>query len=129
MWALLESERRQRGTTVLFSTHYLSEAETSDRVVMLAGGAVVADAPPRELCRSIGEEVAEIEGDGAEPLVARLEAERLTRTTQRTERGWRVGLNGERTRVAELAAQARDVTRFSLRPPALEDVYFARTRM
>jgi ABC-2 type transport system ATP-binding protein len=128
MWALLESERRQRGTTVLFSTHYLSEAEPSDRVVMLAGGEVVADAPPRELCRSIGEEVAEIEGEGAEPLVGRLEAARLTRTTQRTERGWRVGLSGERSRVAELAAQAPGVSRFSLRPPTLEDVYFARTR-
>jgi ABC-2 type transport system ATP-binding protein len=127
MWALLEAERRARGTTVLFSTHYLSEAEPSDRVVMLAGGRVVADAPPAALCASVGEEVAEIEGEGAEALVQRLDAERLTRTRQRTERGWRVGVAGARPRVGELAAQAAGITRFALRPPTLEDVYFART--
>jgi ABC-2 type transport system ATP-binding protein len=128
MWALLESERRQRGTTVLFSTHYLSEAEPSDRVVMLAAGRAVADAPPLDLCRSIGQSVAEIEGDGAEALARRLEAERLTCTMHRTERGWRVGLTDERTRVAAIAAQAPGINRFGLRPPTLEDVYFARTR-
>ncbi|MGH7628665.1 MAG: ABC transporter ATP-binding protein [Gemmatimonadales bacterium] len=128
MWALLEGERRERGTTVLFSTHYLSEAEPSDRVVMLAGGRVVADAAPAALRSSVGEEVAEIEGDGAESLVQRLEAEGLARTTQRTERGWRVGLGGGRARLSELAARAPGIARLTLRPPTLEDVYFARTR-
>jgi ABC-2 type transport system ATP-binding protein len=127
MWALLDAERRERGATVIFSTHYLSEAEPSDRVVMLAGGRAVADAPPAELCASVGDEVAEIEGEGAQGLVERLEAERLARTIQRTERGWRVGVAGGRSRTGELAAQAPGITRFSLRPPTLEDVYFART--
>ena len=40
-WRLLETERRERGTTVLFSTHYLAEAEACDRVVLLARGRVV----------------------------------------------------------------------------------------
>jgi ABC-2 type transport system ATP-binding protein len=128
MWALLEGERRDRGATVLFSTHYLSEAEPSDRVVMLARGRVVADDRPASLCASIGEEVAEIEGEGAEALVRRLEADALARTIQGTERGWRVGLVGGRARVSELAAQSPGVTRLSLRPPSLEDVYFARTQ-
>ena len=128
MWALLQAERRDRGATVLFSTHYLSEAEPSDRVVMLARGRVVADDRPAALCGAIGDEVAEIEGAGAESLIRRLEAEGLARTIQRTERGWRVGLAGGRARVGELAAQTPDITRFALRPPALEDVYFARTQ-
>jgi ABC-2 type transport system ATP-binding protein len=127
MWALLEAERRDRGATVLFSTHYLSEAEPSDRVIMLAAGRVVADAPPAALCSAIGEEVAEIEGPGADALVQRLESERLARTAQRTERGWRVGLTGARGRVGELTGAAAGITRLSLRPPTLEDVYFATT--
>jgi ABC-2 type transport system ATP-binding protein len=128
MWALLQGERRDRGVTVLFSTHYLSEAEPSDRVVMLAGGRVVADAAPAALRASIGEEVAEIEGEGAEALVRRLETEGLVRTTQRTDRGWRVGVAGGRGRAGELAVLAPDITRFVRRPPTLEDVYFARTQ-
>ena len=35
VWSLLENQRRSRGTTILFSTHYLEEAESSDRVVLL----------------------------------------------------------------------------------------------
>ena len=42
MWALLDAERRDRGTTILFSTHYLTEAESCDRVILLAQGQVVA---------------------------------------------------------------------------------------
>jgi ABC-2 type transport system ATP-binding protein len=128
MWSLLAAERRDRGATVLFSTHYLSEAEPSDRVVMLSRGRVVADDSPAVLCGSVGEQVAEIEGDGAEALVRRLEADALARTVHRTERGWRVGLARGRARTGELAAQAPGVTRFSLRPPTLEDVYFGRTQ-
>ena len=111
MWALLASERRDRGA-----------------MVMLSRGRVVADESPAVLCASVGEQVAEIEGDGAEALVRRLEADALARTVHRTERGWRVGLARGRARMGELAAQAPGVTRFSLRPPTLEDVYFARTQ-
>ena len=39
-----------RGRTVLFSTHYLEEAdEVADRIVLIAGGRVVADGPTSEI--------------------------------------------------------------------------------
>jgi ABC-2 type transport system ATP-binding protein len=39
-----------RGRTVLFSTHYLEEAdEVADRIVLVAGGKVVADGPTTEI--------------------------------------------------------------------------------
>ncbi len=128
MWSLLDAERRERGATILFSTHYLSEAEPADRVVMLARGAVVADAPPAALRAGVGEQVAEIDGPGAEALVAQLRAAGLVVMAHRAERGWRVGL-AARARVAELAGAASGITRLVLRPPTLEDVYFARTQV
>jgi ABC-2 type transport system ATP-binding protein len=129
MWGLLDAERRERGATILFSTHYLSEAEPADRVVMLARGTVVADAPPAALRADIGEQVAEIDGPGAEALVAQLRAAGLVVMAHRAERGWRVGLSGVRERVAELAGPAPGVNRLALRLPTLEDVYFARTQV
>ncbi len=42
---------RDRGATIVFSTHHLDEARQADRVVLLAG-AVVADGPPEEALRA-----------------------------------------------------------------------------
>jgi ABC-2 type transport system ATP-binding protein len=128
MWGLLDAERRERGATILFSTHYLSEADSADRVLMLAGGVVVADAPPAALREAIGEQVAEIDGPGADTLVAALRAAGLVVMAHRAERGWRVGLSGARERVTELAGAATGIARLALRQPTLEDAYFARTQ-
>jgi len=60
IWTILAAERRERGTTILFSTHYLAEAEPADRVVLLSRGRAVADDTPAALRAAVGEEVAEI---------------------------------------------------------------------
>ena len=44
-----------RGKTVIFATHYLEEADAyADRAVMIANGAVVADAPTTEIKAMVG---------------------------------------------------------------------------
>jgi ABC-2 type transport system ATP-binding protein len=44
-----------RGKTVIFATHYLEEADAfADRIVLLARGSVVADAPPGEIKSRVG---------------------------------------------------------------------------
>jgi ABC-2 type transport system ATP-binding protein len=128
VWSLLESRRRDHGTTILFSTHYLPEAEPADRVVLLSLGRVVASDSPAALKATIGVEVAEIEGPGAERLAQALCGLGAAQTRVRTERGFRVGLTGERDAVIELAGTAPGIVRFALRPATLEDVYFARTQ-
>lgn len=128
VWSLLENQRRNRGTTILFSTHYLEEAESSDRVVLLSRGQVVANDEPATLRATVGQEMAEIEGAGAERLVKALRGLGAAATSLRTERGYRVGLSGSREAVVELAGSAPGIKRFALRPTSLEDVYFALTQ-
>ncbi|EPD59824.1 hypothetical protein HMPREF1211_05359 [Streptomyces sp. HGB0020] len=49
LWAAMQ-RYAERGNTVLFSTHYLEEADTSaDRVVVIAAGKVVADDTPARI--------------------------------------------------------------------------------
>lgn len=46
---------RAQGTTILFSSHVMSEvSELSDRVLVMAGGRVVGDGSPEELLRKSG---------------------------------------------------------------------------
>jgi ABC-2 type transport system ATP-binding protein len=128
LWSMLEWQRRTRGTTIFFSTHYLTEAEPSDHVVLLSAGRVVASDTPEALRATIGSEVAEIEGPGAERLVQALRGLGATVSSVHTGRGVRVGLQGPREAVLELAGSAPGIDRFALRPATLEDVYFARTQ-
>jgi ABC-2 type transport system ATP-binding protein len=128
IWSLLDSQRRVHATTVLFSTHYLAEAEPADRVVLLAHGKVVAEDTPGALRAELGEGIAEIEGPGAERLARALRGLGTARIVLRTGRGYRVGIAGEREPVVELAGKAPGIERFTLRPTSLEDVYFARTQ-
>jgi ABC-2 type transport system ATP-binding protein len=128
IWTLLAGERRERGATILFSTHYLAEAEPADRAVLLSRGQVVADDTPEALRATVGGEVAEIEGPGAERLARALRGLGVAATVLRTERGFRVGISAEREAVLELATTAPGIERLALRPASLEDVYFLRTR-
>ncbi len=128
VWTILGAERRERGTTILFSTHYLAEAEPADRVVLLAGGRAVADGTPAALRASVGAEVAEIEGPGAERLARAIRGLGATETVLQTDRGFRVGLRGERESVIELATSAPGIDRLAIRAATLEDAYFAHTR-
>ncbi len=53
-WATMR-EFAARGTTVIFATHYLEEADAfADRVVLMASGQVVADGPPTEIKGMVG---------------------------------------------------------------------------
>ena len=127
VWAILEAERRDRGTTILFSTHYLIEAEPADRTVLLANGEVVADGTPTDLRATVGDEVVEVEGPGADRLLGGLRDRALVVSVRRTDRGYRIGIRAGRFHPMELAAGRRDIERLSVRPSTLEDVYFSRT--
>jgi ribosome-dependent ATPase len=48
-WEILRQLKQRWGITILITTHYMSEAEYCDRVVLLKEGLKVADAPVREL--------------------------------------------------------------------------------
>lgn len=55
LWELIRRIRREHGTTVVLTTHYLDEAdELSDRLVVVDRGVVVAEGAPEALKREYG---------------------------------------------------------------------------
>lgn len=53
--AALHADVRERGVCVLWATHWVEEAEGADRVLVLHKGSLLADGPPAEVTRALGE--------------------------------------------------------------------------
>jgi ABC-2 type transport system ATP-binding protein len=125
--AVLEKLRRERGVTVVMTTHLLDEAGRCDRVAILHRGRVVACDAPEVLRGAGGAEVAVLSGSDPAALARRV----------RETFGWPVSVRGARVRVevpggggasarlvAALAGAADTVT---VGRPTLEDVFLQRT--
>jgi ABC-2 type transport system ATP-binding protein len=130
LWDVVRAER-DRGATVLLTTHYLDEAERlCDRVAILEAGQIVALAPPRELVRQAFSETAIVfrnEAAAREPLLA-LPAVREARAEGPD---WTVYTADVQTTMRALLALAADqallLEGLSVREASLEDAYLKLT--
>jgi len=80
-WATMRASAA-RGTTIVFATHYLEEADAfADRAVLIAHGAIVADGPTTEIkamvgTRTIRATLPEVDGGALEALAGVSSTER-----------------------------------------------------
>ncbi|MEV5410097.1 ABC transporter ATP-binding protein [Thermopolyspora sp. NPDC052614] len=121
-----ENMRRyaERGTTILFSTHYLEEAdEHADRVVVVSRGRVVADGTSREIKRVVALTTVSVTVDGETSWLGRLPG-----VTAVEVRGDRARLRSSDSDATVLAlARAGAVRDLEVAPAALEDAFLALT--
>ena len=59
-WELLSRLAREEGVAILITTHYLSEAEHCDRLVLMYAGRIVAEGTPGELKAEVEREVGQL---------------------------------------------------------------------
>ena len=124
VWDLVRTLRREQGLTVFLTTHYMEEADGSDRVVILDAGRVVADASPVQLKNSWSRSYLYLYGERAQ-LAAALAA---------SGRGFEETAGGVRL-VMEDAAAARAFLQeypalcddFEFRKGDMDDVFLAVT--
>ena len=130
--ALLKSaflELRDRGKTIVFSTHQLDQAEElCDSVVIIDHGRIVTAGPTREVKRSTGHQVVRVEtaADSDLAWLRSLPHVTVVRPGQDyTE--VRVDAGADPQAVLRAAmAQGDDILRFEVADPSLEDVFVER---
>jgi len=54
LWEYLDQMRREQGTTVFLTTHYIDEAEGADTVCVINGGQVAMCCPPAQMKQTMG---------------------------------------------------------------------------
>jgi ABC-2 type transport system ATP-binding protein len=134
LWDHILDVRRQDGTTVFLTTHYLDEADTiADRVVIIDDGQVIADGTPARLKADLAGDrltitVAEADADRAAQVAERATAAREIAVTAGTVSLWAAGGNAvlpEYLRAlddAGVKVRTADVMR-----PTLDDVFLTLT--
>ena len=76
LWDYLRTVRREVGTTVFLTTHYLEEAEEADHICIIDKGKVVSFGTPLEITRDLVQEYVLVDSDDRRRLrdeLARLE--------------------------------------------------------
>ena len=129
--ALLKSaflEMRDRGKTIVFSTHQLEQAEElCDAVAIIDHGRIVTAGPTREVKRSTGHQVVRVAtaGDGDVAWLRSLPHVAVTRAGQDyTE--LRVDDGADPQAVLRAAIGRGEVLRFEVADPSLEEVFVER---
>jgi ABC-2 type transport system ATP-binding protein len=126
-WGHLESLRKEKGMTVLVTTHYLEEADRCDRLLILDQGEKVALGKPEELKAQIGGEVLRLRVRHPEELLIAI-GQKLKVETRLVGGLIQVEQPKAHNLVAPLLeAFPEEVLSLTLGLPTLEDVFIHKT--
>lgn len=123
LWRALEDVRRERGVTVLLTSHVLEEVERCDRVAILDRGSLVALGTPAELKARVGDDVITI-ASAAPARLADAIATRFELEPQVVDSSVRLEHAGGTEVLRQLVdAFAQEIVSVTLSKPTLEDVF------
>lgn len=119
LWEYIDTVRKENGTTVFLTTHYIDEAENVDKVCIINHGRIATCGSPEEMKKSLLRQRLVLDADDREGLLAELSEMGLFHKTE----------NHIIVPYQEMSAQeiiARLNTRLSvlrIEEPSLEDAY------
>ena len=119
LWDYLATVRRDAGTTIVLTTHYLEEAEQTDRICVVNDGRIVVNATPAELKAELVEEFVVVDAGDRPALVRELAARGFSHSGDGPVR---IELDG-RTVHAMLRAIETPLSSVQTHTPSLEDAY------
>ena len=119
LWEYLRQVRRERGTTIFLTTHYLDEAEEADQTCIINNGRIVAHGSPAQVKAQLTESYLVIDAVNRSQL--RDELRRLQ--IEFTEGTWfRINVRGGETQRV-LKAIETPLSAVKTHDPSLEDAY------
>jgi ABC-2 type transport system ATP-binding protein len=72
LWEYINNARKEYGTTVFLTTHYIDEAEHVDQVCIINQGKVACCCPPEEMKKSLLRQEIIMDADNQEGLIGEL---------------------------------------------------------
>jgi len=127
MWEYILELRRQEGTTIFLTTHYMDEADRADRIAVIDYGKLIAMDTPVKLKRMMGKDIVSLKTDDNDKA-----AEEIRLRYQIEARHDGDGLcfevtNGEEFLPVFLREFNTRIISVSMRRPSLDDVFLKLT--
>ena len=122
LWEYLRQVRRESGTTVFLTTHYLDEAEEADKICIINKGKIVSYGAPDEVKADLIETYLLV--DAADRAALRTELHRLQLPFTETPQ-FKIELNGAGTAQQIIKSINTPLTVLKTHNPSLEDAYLA----
>ena len=127
IWSFIDALRKTQGITIFLTTHYLEEAERSDRVGILDHGKLVALGSPAELKRALKGDVVHVRTTGDEAAAIKLSAA-LGTPVERSDAGLFITAESAETLVPELfRILGSQIIAVNMHRPSLNDVFLRLT--
>jgi ABC-2 type transport system ATP-binding protein len=127
VWDLLRELRSRSGTTVLFATHLLEEAEGSDRIAIFDRGRVVEAGVPAELRAAVGLDIVTVDAADPDALRTRI-AQRFSLPAVVLDGSVRVECEAGHEIASRLReAFGEEIRSVAVSRPTLEDVFIRKT--
>jgi len=127
MWEYILELRRQEGTTIFLTTHYMDEADKADRIAVIDLGKLIAMDTPTKLKRMVGKDIVSLKTDDNDQA-----AEEIRRRYRIEARRDGDGLcfevaNGEEFLPVFLREFSTLIVSVSMRRPSLDDAFLKLT--
>jgi ABC-2 type transport system ATP-binding protein len=133
IWDYIRALKRERGLTLLLTTHYMEEAEAlADVVGIIDHGRKVAEGTPAALVAELGADLIRITGHGdTTDLLERLSRLSFVDRVSPSERAIEIGVDNGSRRIAEVVAHASGngfvIEDVAIARPSLGDVFLKYT--
>lgn len=126
LWQAVFTLQRERGLTVMMTTHWMEEADAFQRVIILNQGSVVADGAPASLKADVGGDVLQLETPDPQTLLPRVSS--MVNAPARIADGKiHVEVRDAAAAIAPLSARFPEISAIRLSKPSLEDVFLQKT--
>ena len=119
LWEYLRQVRRERGTTIFLTTHYLDEAEEADQTCIINHGRIVASGSPEQVKSQLTETYLLIDAEDRSQLRAELRRLKIEFTETSS---FKINLRGTEVQKIIKAIET-PLSSVKTHDPSLEDAY------
>ena len=119
LWEYLRQVRRERGTTIFLTTHYLDEAEEADQICIINHGGIVASGSPQQVKSQLTETYLLIDAENCSQLRGELRRLKIEFTETSS---FKINLHGTEVQKIIKAIET-PLSSVKTHDPSLEDAY------